>query len=163
MKSREFIEGESEQAGYIKSGNVLHYVFSKIKTKDDIDHVLNTLDNEGIFDNVTMTKKSVRNMLHKRLNHPVVSQWFAPGLTLYNECTILQYDKDEKKVVECRPDRVVNDGKTMTVIDFKFGNAHDEHVNQVQGYMKTMKEMGHYDVKGYVWYVFMNNIVEVKA
>ncbi len=162
-KSREFIEGESEQAGYIKSGNVLHYVFSKIKTKDDIDHVLNTLDNEGIFDNVTMTKKSVRNMLHKRLNHPVVSQWFAPGLTLYNECTILQYDKDEKKVVECRPDRVVNDGKTMTVIDFKFGNPHDEHVNQVQGYMKTMKEMGHYDVKGYVWYVFMNNIVEVKA
>ena len=80
---------------------------------------------------------------------------------MFNECTILEYNPVEKKVVEHRPDRVITDGQQFIVIDFKFGKPNGEYETQVRRYMSTLKSMGYEQVQGYLWYVYSNKTQEV--
>ena len=92
-----------------------------------------------------------------------MSKWFSPEWTLYNECTLLHFDREKGELLERRPDRVMTkDGKTI-VIDFKFGNPNPEYHDQVRGYIRQLRDMGHHDVEGYLWYVYKNNIEKVEA
>ena len=56
---------------------------------------------------------------------------------------------------------MITDGNETIVVDFKFGKPHDEHQKQVRQYMELLGNMGYKSVKGYLWYVFPNKIVEV--
>jgi hypothetical protein len=48
------------------------------------------------------------------------------------------------------------------VIDYKFGiNIIEDHKKQVSRYMQSLSQMGYSNVKGYVWYVNLDNIIEV--
>ena len=163
-KSREFISGDDdgESNGYLKIGCILHSVFSTINTIDDVDNALLQLEQDGLLYDETFNRKSIVNMLHKRLTHPKVSEWFARGRRVFNECEILCVDPDTGLVSQQRPDRVVYDGTSMTVIDFKFGQPREEYHEQVRGYMNLLKSMGHQNVKGYLWFVYSNKIEEVK-
>ena len=49
----------------------------------------------------------------------------------------------------------------MTVIDYKFGAERDSYLWQVRRYMKLYRDMGHPSVRGYVWYVPDDKVVEV--
>ena len=100
-------------------------------------------------------------MLLGRLENPTVADWFSDQWQLFNECTILKYDKETDEVQEHRPDRVMTNGKEMIVVDFKFGRPREEYKTQVQEYMHLLGEMGYPNVKGYLWYVYTNNIEEV--
>ena len=63
---------------------------------------------------------------------------------------------------ENRPDRVMRKGEEVVVVDFKFGTPKPEYIEQVTRYMTLIHGMGYEDVKGYLWYVYSNNIEEVK-
>ena len=53
-------------------------------------------------------------------------------------------------------------GHRAVVLDYKFGkHNHTKYTNQVEGYVKILKDMGYSDVKGYLWYGFDNDLVEV--
>lgn len=165
-KSRDFINGDTDETGqkeYIKAGNIMHNVFSRIKTKDDIDSVLRGLEFEGILNNRDMPAEKVRTMLMKRMADKRVSEWFSPHWTLFNECEILSVDSKTGSVVKHRPDRVMTDGKRMIVVDFKFGRPKDEYYEQVRNYMSLLSAMGYEDVKGYLWFVYTNKIEEVNV
>ena len=62
-----------------------------------------------------------------------------------------------------RPDRVVYapDGG-VTVIDYKFGSERNSYLRQVRRYMDLYREMGYPSVRGYVWYVPSDKLVEVQ-
>ena len=163
-KSQEFISGEddSESNGYLKLGCILHNVFSTIRTSEDVDGVLLELEQDGLLYDETFNKERIVNMLRKRLTHPKVAEWFAKGNQLFNECTILYVNPDTGKVEEQRPDRVIMNGDSITVIDFKFGQPKASYHDQVRGYMQLLTSMGHKNVTGYLWYVYSNKIEEVK-
>ena len=91
-----------------------------------------------------------------------MAEWFDKDNRLFNECTILYVNPDTGKVEEQRPDRVIMKGDTTTVIDFKFGKPCGSYHDQVRGYMQLLTDMGHTNVKGYLWYVYSNRIEEVK-
>ena len=160
-QSRDFINCDDEQAGtsYIQLGSILHRIFSVIRTKDDIGAALHQLESEGIIYDDTITLERITTMLRRRLEHPKVAEWFSDRWTLFNECTILSMEDGEVK--EHRPDRVMTDGKEWIVVDFKFGHKKDDYPKQVRRYMELLRSMGHADVKGYLWYVYSNNIEEV--
>ena len=70
--------------------------------------------------------------------------------------------KDDKDIaIEHRPDRVITDGKETIVIDFKFGKRNDKYKQQVSEYMSLLNDMGHKNLKGFIWYVYSNKIEEV--
>ena len=83
---------------------------------------------------------------------------FSPPIL--DECSILTVENG--KVAEYRPDRVMQNSKNETiVVDFKFGKQKVEHHEQVRKYIGLLRSMGHHRVKGYLWYVYPNRIVEV--
>lgn len=164
-KSIEFVKGEdvdpSDRTRYIKIGNVLHQLFSTIYTTADIPTRLNELEQQGIIYNDEITSAQLRTRIEDAITNPQVQEWFSKRWQLYNECTILEYNKDTNEMEEHRPDRVMTDGKEFVVVDFKFGKEREEYKKQVQQYMEILIRMGHKKVSGYLWYVVKNNVVEV--
>ena len=162
-KSHDFIKGEdidpSDAKRYIKVGNVLHQLFSTILTEADIEPRLKELEQAGIIYNDDITSRELQNKISCALSNEKVKNWFSPRWKLFNECTILDYDKETGNVYEHRPDRVMTDGKEMIVVDFKFGKPRDEYHEQVQRYMRLLMRMGYKQVSGYIWYVLRNEIV----
>ena len=164
-KSIEFVKGEdvdpSDRTRYIKIGNVLHQLFSTIYTTADIPARLNELEQQGIIYNDEITSAQLRTRIEDAITNPQVQEWFSKRWQLYNECTILEYNKDTNEMEEHRPDRIMTDGKEFVVVDFKFGKEREEYKKQVQQYMEILIRMGHKKVSGYLWYVVKNNVVEV--
>ena len=162
-KSHDFIKGEdidpSDAKRYIKVGNVLHQLFSTILTEADIEPRLKELEQAGIIYNDDITSRELQNKISCALSNEKVKNWFSPRWKLFNECTILDYDKETGDVYEHRPDRVMTDGKEMIVVDFKFGKPRDEYHEQVQRYMRLLMRMGYKQVSGYIWYVLRNEII----
>lgn len=162
--SRDFIKGETddnEQDSYIKTGNLLHKIFSTIRTANDIDKALQNLELEGIIYDENLTLEKLTGILRQRLTDPQVADWFSGKWQLFNECTILVKDKVTGTVIERRPDRVMTDGHEMIVVDFKFGRPRDEYQQQVREYIELLQSMGYNNVKGFLWFVYSNRIIEV--
>jgi len=164
LQSEMFVKGEDmeeQQKFYIKMGSVLHELFSRIRTHKDVDFVLNQLELDGVLYDENITKEKIEQMLRKRLNSPLVSDWFSDKWKVMNESSILYID-EEGKVKKDRPDRVLLGDDEIIVIDFKFGKPKPEYHTQVKRYMEQMAAMGHRKVKGYLWYVYPNQVDEVK-
>lgn len=170
-KSRDFVADDDEntddddrkQLSYIKTGKILHYLFSTINTTDDIDTSLAQLEMDGLIEESDTNIKRLHDMLHKRFSNRQVADWFSSRWTLFNECTILDYDAATDTVREHRPDRVMKDEKTgeVVIVDFKFGSPRPEYVEQVNRYKALTQNMGYHNVKGYLWFVYSNRIEEV--
>ena len=162
-KSHDFINGEdidpSDANRYIKVGNILHQLFSTILTEDDIEPRLKQLEQEGVIYNDEVTSKELQNKIANALMNEKVKDWFSSRWKLFNECTILDYDKESGDIHEHRPDRVMTDGKEIIVVDFKFGKPREEYHEQVQRYMTLLMRMGYEKVSGYIWYVVRNEII----
>ena len=165
-RSKDFIalqdeeNDELQQRQYIQMGSILHQVFSTIRTAADIDSALKRLQLEGVIYDEQVTADKVAAMLRKRLQNSRVADWFSDRWTLFNECTILTVE--DGNIVERRPDRVMTNGKEWVVIDFKFGSPKDEYHDQVREYMALLADMGHTNIKGYLWFVYSNRIEEVR-
>ena len=164
-RSKDFITQQDEenddqqQRQYIQTGSILHQIFSTIRTTADIDVALKRLQLEGILYDEQITAEKISSMLRKRLQNPRVADWFSDRWTLFNECTILTVEDGE--VIERRPDRVMTDGNEWVVVDFKFGSPKDEYHDQVRQYMQLLADMGHSNIKGFLWFVYSNKITEV--
>ena len=59
-----------------------------------------------------------------------------------------------KKVNVRKDDQVV-------VVDFKFGKPQNAYKQQVKEYMTLLTKMGYAHVRGYLWYVFNNELEEI--
>ena len=153
---------QQQQTDYIKLGCILHNIFSSIRTKDDIDNALQRMELDGILYDQELSRERLENMIRKRLDDPRVADWYSDRWTLFNECTILSVDPQTNKVYERRPDRVMTDGNEMIVVDFKFGRPLNQYHQQVREYMELLRDMGYKQIRGFLWYVYSNNLEEVK-
>lgn len=162
-KSRDFVEGEDEGTAlsYIKTGSVLHNIFSTIRTRADIQQALQQLQQDGVLYDDEVTREKITGLLRKRLEDRRVSDWFSDRWQLFNECSILTFEQGAMK--ERRPDRVMTNGRETHVVDFKFGHPRDEYHDQVREYMHLLRSMGMPNVKGWLWYVYSNKIEEVQS
>lgn len=164
-KSRDFIknhDSDEENGMYIKTGNILHKLFSMIHSTEDVDNVLKQFEFDGILYDDNITADKMRSLLSKRLSDKRIADWFDSRWNVFNECSILFFDKEKNKVIERRPDRVITDGNEMKVIDFKFGKPCEEYKEQVRQYMKLLESMGHKNIEGYLWFVYSNKIEKVE-
>lgn len=165
-RSKDFIsadeDDETKQNNYIHTGTILHQIFSTIRTTDDIPQSLKSLELEGVLYGNDISKEAIIKMLHERLNSPKVREWYSDRWRLFNECSILTIDPEDNSVREYRPDRVMTDGNEIIVVDYKFGKPKDTYQDQVGKYMQLLCDMGYQNIKGYLWYVYINKIIEVK-
>ena len=162
-QSRQFVEQENDQPNYIQLGNILHELLSTIRTADDIPEALRKFESEGILYNEEITREKLSAMLKKRFNNNQIKDWFSNRWNIFNECSILFIDPETNQVKSRRPDRVMTDGNETIVVDFKFATPTENHQKQVAEYMELLTRMGMPNIKGYLWYVYNNQIVEVNG
>ena len=163
-RSAAFIErGGAEESGektYLDRGRTMHTLFASIRTADDLEPALEQLYDEGVLDRKEQAE--ARRIVSRALSHPQARHWYDGSARLYNECSILSRKEGSPYSQVHRPDRVMDTGGRITVVDFKFGTPRAEYRDQVLGYMRLLREMGHEAVEGYLWYVYPNRIEPVK-
>lgn len=88
-----------------------------------------------------------------------IARWFSGFKYVMTERTILT-DQNEKY----RPDRVVfNTDGSVDVVDYKFGKEKSKKYHrQIRDYVDLIRKAGHGDVRGYLWYVTLDEIEEIK-
>lgn len=162
-KSREFAAdtlNDDDSKRYTTMGSIMHMLFSRIHTTADIDKELRQFEFDGVIYDETISAEELRRELKQKFSNATVSSWFSDKWTIFNECNIMQLKNG--KIVEDRPDRVITDGNETIVIDYKFGHKNAAYNKQVQRYMNLMQQMGYPNVKGYLWYVNLDEVESVK-
>ncbi len=149
----------SKQQRYIEQGKLMHYVLSQIRTAADLPAVMKQMTDEGILQD-KLQQQRVEQLIGRGLQTEPVREWFGEGTVLFRECDMITEKNGQTHIR--RPDRVVQKGDRIMVVDFKFGNAREEHQQQVREYMDFMKQMcPDQQVEGYLWYVYKNNVVRL--
>ncbi len=164
-RSQEFVRpldnDEIKSSEYIRQGNLCHQIFSAIRVSDDVGMVISDLRREGVIDSDEKAASLVR-FIGNCLEQENVKNWFDGSWSLFRECTILTRDSNGH-IKKRRPDRVMMRGDETVVVDFKFGTARQGYAEQVREYMNLLSQMGHSEVKGFLWYVYEKRIEEVSC
>lgn len=169
-KSEKFQEGEDdEQQTYINKGVLMHQLFSSLTTgtEEEVETSLMRMEFDGLIKSIE-EKEEMKKLALARIEAVRKTGWFDKENRLYNECKLLYLDQNGE-LEQAQPDRVIVRGNSITVIDFKFGKPKEEYAEQVKRYMNLLAHT-HFkgidsketEIKGYLWYVYNNNIIEVK-
>ncbi len=139
-----------------KRGTLMHDILSQITISADIDKVVEDYYLSGVINKEE--SKELSEHLEFLLQKEEVKEWYNGSFRILNEVDIL-FGKGFSK----RPDRVMLNGEEVIVVDYKFGERQlKRYKDQVLTYIQLIKEMGYIQVKGYLWYVSLDKIEEVK-
>ncbi len=145
---------DTSQKEAIEKGNLLHNIMSKIKTKDDIDFVMNDFINDSIIN--LQQAEPLKKIVIELINHPKLETFYNTTDTVYNERDIIT-----KEGSILRPDRVVvNIKNEAVIIDYKTGAEDKKHAQQLQLYQDILQDMK-ITVKKKIL-VYMNDDISVK-
>jgi len=127
-------------------GQMVHQLLSYIKSPDDLEEAASKFIAEGLC-NESEAMNLVR-LAGKLLVHPVAGDFFKQGIVVKNESEVLMPDGKSY-----RPDRVIIDGKTAVVIDFKTGKPSSWYQDQISNYAAILEQMGYNTIQKYLIYV----------
>ncbi len=151
-----FFDSEGEAGKRIAHGRLMHEIFEKIITADDVEKAVTGKYHEGMIfaDEVVPLAGEIKKLISdKRIAH-----WYSGNWRVRNETGILLKTGKTR-----RPDRVMISEGEVVVADYKFGeHSRPGYAGQVRRYMKELKNMGYENVKGFVWYVLSGELDEVK-
>lgn len=139
-----------------KHGRVLHNILSRIETQKDIDKEILDAVNKGLItsDDAYLIQESINSLL----KGDSVYHWFDGTAEVKNEIPIIGGDLSGS----IRADRIlIYPDNSVVVIDYKFGEMYDKYKYQVKKYMTYLEKMGYDKVKGFLWYVIQNEVVQV--
>jgi ATP-dependent helicase/nuclease subunit A len=138
----------------INYGKLMHEVFEKIDSINDIATGVQTLLMEGKISEAD--SPGLIEKMNSLLSVSPVSDWFRPGIKVMKEAEILMPSGYIR-----RPDRIIIVNGKVVIIDFKFGEEKEHYFRQVEEYRDLMGEMGYKDIDAFIWYVEKNKIVKV--
>jgi len=126
---------DTEQQNAIEKGNLIHDIMAHIKTKYDIDFVINDFISSGVInkEQASVLKITILQIVE----HPKLKNYFNEIHTIYNERDIIT-----KSGNVLRPDRlVINDKNQAVIIDYKTGLHNPKYQHQLQDYQDVLEEM----------------------
>ncbi|OFY44042.1 MAG: hypothetical protein A2X18_07935 [Bacteroidetes bacterium GWF2_40_14] len=135
-------------------GLIMHDVLSRVFVEEDLSDSIKSSVRKGELKGEEYTSMLLH--MNSMLESVRDRHWFDGSCKVLNELEII-----EPGGRICRPDRVLM-GTESIVIDFKFGSLKsDSHERQVARYMNLLRGMGMVPVKGFLWYLEENEIIEV--
>ncbi len=118
----------------IKRGNLIHDILSEIDTSEDIQTALEKFSEK---ENLVLNETSeIKKILWQVISHPELSPYFLKESKIYRERDIISPDGEL-----LRPDRLIFDGKQVTIMDYKTGNVSDSHIAQMNRYAEVLSLM----------------------
>ncbi len=138
-------------------GIMMHEIVSSINRLDDLD---NAVERRFLAGEITADEKNeISKMLKEALSNDTVKEWYSGKYQVLNETQLLRPDLNTS-----RPDRIMLDAGNVVVVDYKFGDTEEKkYIRQIQNYVKIIREMGFEQVKGYVFYVKQNKVIDVNG
>ncbi|MFA6334399.1 MAG: UvrD-helicase domain-containing protein [Bacteroidales bacterium] len=153
LNSSDFFDDDSKR----NYGLIMHNILSGVYRTEDLPGSVRSSVIKGEIREDEYV--SLLSNLSEMLKSVKERHWFDSSLKVYNELEIIE---PGGKI--SRPDRVLMEGAEAIVIDFKFGlKRTTSHKTQVARYMSLIKGMGITNVKGYLWYLEENEVVEVNT
>jgi ATP-dependent exoDNAse (exonuclease V) beta subunit len=154
----------SEQGAPLQSKNygiLMHKAFSFIRSAKDAPAAIERIEKDGLIkrEHVPELKARVEKALR------FAEKWFADdnGYEIITE-KVLLLPASMDKGASRRPDRIMSSKNETVIIDYKFGVLKkDSYKTQVKNYIQLLETMKYPNVKGYVWYVDMGIIEELKT
>lgn len=142
----------------IDLGILMHEWLAQINTWQDAQPAIDHMIAEG---RITPTQQTIMQQqllaLQQLLQREGKEHWFTQPHMVRNEMDILTTIGKTQ-----RPDRVMIDGKTATVIDYKFGHEHPAlYQEQLRNYTLLLQQMG-YAVEAYLVYVAQQKIEQIQ-
>jgi ATP-dependent exoDNAse (exonuclease V) beta subunit len=126
-------------------GVFIHDFLSKIETfpqtEEELAEIIDNVENET-------DQQILRSVLLKIMNDASLQPYFAPGVEVMNETTIMNCDGQLR-----RPDRIVFLDDEVMVIDYKTGKENEAYQLQLEEYCGLLREMGYKNVKSMLLYV----------
>ena len=131
--------------GMADYGNLVHSIFSKIDSKEDIDQAIKYFLHLGDMqkDEVEPIKQTILNVVKS----PLVEKYFDGSWKVKNENEIILPNGDL-----LRPDRVMIKDDYCVVIDFKTGMRKPSHDQQILGYKNELLNLGYSTVEALLIY-----------
>ena len=136
-------------------GIILHELLARTMELSKLPKVINEMQQEGLIREAE--KEEIRlNALSVLQNKDLKALLSKPYQNL-SEQTII-----DSKGESYRPDKVLIGNEEVLIIDFKFtADQRPEHFTQVKSYRKLLTDMNYRNVKSYLYYGFLQELVVV--
>lgn len=128
-------EGSKDVGSALSIGKMTHELLAGLVDNRGVESGISQMLNAGTLtqEGVDLLLPSVRELLKR----PNIAPWFAPGLDVRNELSILSPGGEQH-----RPDRLVIQGNKAHVLEFKTGLPRPAHQKQLDGYLDLLRQMG---------------------
>jgi ATP-dependent exoDNAse (exonuclease V) beta subunit len=145
---------DEAQLEKIQYGLRMHTVLSRIRHTDEIPQTLDMLIAEGVI--TTQECIAVNEQLSELLSQSQIADWFSNRWEVRTEVPIIVPGSFESRI-----DRLMTEGKKAIVVDFKTGEHNKKDIQQVEEYIKILRQMNFIEVEGYVLYLRDGEVVDV--
>lgn len=148
----------------------LHRLFSYVRDERDVERAMHLAQKHHLLSNDAgeyWTLSRVEQVMNKMLLDTRTRDWFSVDNKVYNERPFMKPKTEKGRVVAERPDRVVmRPNGEVWVIDYKFGESNTRsltarYTRQVQRYMRLLREAGYGKVKGFLWWVRLDEVMPI--
>lgn len=137
-------------------GIIIHWILSKIKTANELAESINNALLEGLINSSQIN--SITEKLQKLLTHPELKNYYSENKNYKIETEIATFTGEI-----LRPDRIILEGNTATIIDYKTGKENNKkYFKQLTKYQEALINMGYNRVKSLLVYIDDLTIVELK-
>ena len=138
-------QSRSDKLSPREFGDMVHQILAKIRTVDDMERVLVPVVSEGTIDE--KTADWIRDKFMQMAQDPQIAAAFNTNAKVKTESEILYQGK------VLRLDRYAELPDVIYLIDYKTGQKHDDHRNQVQTYANALKEMTDKEIRAFLVYL----------
>jgi ATP-dependent exoDNAse (exonuclease V) beta subunit len=136
---------EAEKAK--RQGIVMHWILSRIQTKNDIAIALEAAQIQGYIRREEVDETG--NKIVKLLDHPLLSPYYTTSTQSRLERELITADGEI-----LRPDKIVADKERCVIIDYKTGAENNRKYQlQMQKYEGAMKELGLTNITKIIAYI----------
>lgn len=155
-------ETESRPQKYIdnitksgKKGSNLHAILAEVNKADEVAGAIDKLLLEGLISEEE--RADYTQQVADVLSHPELSVLLSQNADQINEKSIIGIDGKTY-----RPDKLVLNGKQVSIIDYKFtAEESQNHVAQITNYKNLIEAMGYENVKPYLFYATLKKLKAV--
>lgn len=129
-----------------KKGSNLHLILAEINKVDEIEFEVDKLILDGLISEAE--KDDYIQQVTDVLSHPELNALLSQNANQINEKAIIGIDGKTY-----RPDKLVLNGKQVSIIDYKFtAEESQNHIAQIVNYKNLIEAMGYENVKPYLFY-----------
>lgn len=148
-------DGVGTSASQRIKGIILHEIMAAVGVPGDLDQAVRSAVTAGKLS--SDEARQVLELLRQRIESVKSEGWYPDDRScVLNETAVI-----DDKGTEYRPDRVVRQGRSVRIVDYKFGEHNAGYEAKLRKYADVWTEAGYLVESAKLWYVHTGEIIRV--